>query len=91
MNRRRYLQTDEGFLINEEPSGQQKECGGDKIKFIQDKGILSYIQMLIELIDGRYVNIGEILKMLQKIWRQHSIDRRRRFIYAFTYSSQRPP
>jgi len=75
----------------EKPSEQQEMFAENKIDFIREKGILSYIQMVIGLIEGRYVSMDEILKMLQKISRTHRIDRRRRFVYAFTYPSQRPP
>ena len=86
LNERRYRLTDNGGedLIDEESSEQ-------KVEVVRDKGILSYIQMVIGLIEGRYVSMDEVLKMLQKISRTHSIDSRRRFVYAFTYPSQRPP
>ncbi len=52
---------------------------------------ISYIQMLVSLIEGRYVSMDEVLEMLQKIVRQHSFDKRRRFVYDFTYSDPKPP
>jgi len=95
LNERRYKLTeaDDGRedLAAEGPSKQQGAVTDHKIDFIQDKGILSYIQMVIGLIEGRYVSMDEILKMLQKISRTHRIDRHRRFVYAFAYPRQRPP
>lgn len=70
---------------------QHEEIVQNEEEVIRDKGSLCYIQMVISLIEGCLVSLDEVLKMLAKIWRQHSIDRRRRFVYAFTYPSQRPP
>jgi len=95
LNERRYRLTESGDggedLTDEEPSEQKVEVVNDEMEVVRDKGILSYIQMVIGLIEGRYVSMDEVLKMLQKISRTHSIDSRRRFVYAFTYPSQRPP
>jgi hypothetical protein len=78
-------------LMNEEPSGQGVEIIKDEAKVIRDKVTLSYIQMVVSFIEGRLVMIGEIFKMLSEIMRQHSIGKRMRFVYAFTYPSQKPP
>lgn len=75
-------------LVNES-SGQQEEVIQDE--GLWDYGSLGYIQMVISLMEGRLISLDEVLRMMVKIWRQHSIDRRRRFVYAFTYPSQRPP
>jgi hypothetical protein len=92
-NRRRRLQVepdqvepDNGSddLINDESTGQQEEV-------VRDKVTLSYIQMLVSLIEGHLVSLDEVLKMVHKIMRQHSIGKRRRFVYAFTYPSSKPP
>jgi hypothetical protein len=86
-NRRRSLQTTSGDsedLVNEDSSGQEVEV-------VRDKGILSHIQMVVSLIEGRLVSLDEIFKMLSKIMRQHSMGKRRRFVYAFTYSGPKPP
>jgi hypothetical protein len=94
-NRRRRLQTasaDKGEdLVNEKPAGQGGKIIKDKEKVIRDKVTLSYIQMVVSFIEGRLVRFGEIFKMLSEIVRQHSIGKRRRFVYAFTYPSQKPP
>ena len=95
LNEQRYKLTeaDDGRedLAAEGPSKQQEEFAENKIDFIRERSILSYIQMVIGLIEGRYVSMDEVLKMLQKISRTHGIDRRRRFVYAFAYPRQRPP
>jgi len=93
LNEQRYRLTVSGGeeLTDEKFLEQKVEVIQNEIEVVHDKGLLSYIQMIIGLIEGRYVSMDEVLKMLQKISRQRSIDRRRRFVYAFTYSSQRPP
>jgi hypothetical protein len=94
-NRRRRLQTASADksedLVNEKPAGQGGEIIKDQEKIIRDKVTLSYIQMVVSFIEGRLVRFGEILQMLSEIVRQHSIGKRRRFVYAFTYPSQKPP
>jgi hypothetical protein len=76
---------------NEEPAKQQEQIIQDEFDTVRDKSTVSYIQMLISLIEGRKVCLEEIMEMLRKIVRQHSIDRKRRFVYAFTYPEQKPP
>jgi len=93
LNEQRYRLTDNGNeeVSDKKPCEQQGVFAESKIDFIREKGILPYIQMVIGLIEGRYVSMDEVLKMLQKISRTHSIDRRRRFVYAFAYPRPRPP
>jgi hypothetical protein len=45
---------------------------------------------MASLIEGRYVCLDEIKRMLNKILRQLSIDRRRKFVYADTYPRGKP-
>lgn len=75
----------------EESSQQQEEIVQYEGEIIWDKDCLCYIQLVISLIEGRLVRMEEVLKMLTKIWRQHSMDRRRRFVYSFNYRNQKPP
>jgi DNA-directed RNA polymerase specialized sigma54-like protein len=93
LNEQRYRLTDNvSEEVSDEKSSEQQEVFAEnKIGFIQEKGLFSYIQMVIGLIEGRYVSMEEVLKMLQQISRTHGIDRRRRFVYAFAYPRQRPP
>jgi hypothetical protein len=67
------------------------ESGAQQEEVIRDKTTLSYIQMLVSLIEGYLVSLDEVLKMVHKIMRQHSIGKRRRFLYAFTYPESKPP
>lgn len=95
LNERRFRQTscDNGSedLKNKEPCEQQGQVIQDEPEVVRNKTTLCYIQMLISLIEGRLVGLDEVLEMLLKIVRQHSIDRQRRFVYAFTYPEQKPP
>lgn len=92
-NRRRSLGAGNGgeALVNKEPAEQGGEVIKDKVEVIRDKVTLSYIQMVVSLIEGRLVRLSEILEMLSEIMRQHSIGKRRRFVYPFTYPDQKPP
>jgi hypothetical protein len=95
LNERRFRQTPSDKssedLKNKESCEQQGQFIQDKPEVVRNKITLCYIQMLISLIEGRLVSLDEVLEMLLKIVRQHSIDRRRRFVYAFTYPEQKPP
>ena len=78
-------------LGSEESSEQKVHIVQDKSEVVFNTGTLSYLQMLLSLIEGRFVSLDEVAKMLRKKVRQHSIDRRRRFVYAFTYPGHKPP
>ena len=53
--------------------------------------MLSYLRMVISLIEGRRVSAAEILEMLARVLRQHSIVRRRRIEYVLQYLNERSP
>jgi hypothetical protein len=55
------------------------------------KPVLCYLRMVISLIEGRPVSAAEILEMLARILRQHSIGRRRRIDYVVQYLNKRAP
>ena len=56
-----------------------------------DEQMLFYLRMVISLIEGRRVSAEEILEMLARILRQHSIARRRRIDYVLQYLNKRAP
>lgn len=102
LNERRFRQTssdssnedlakEESVEHKEEVVLDEPEVVVDEPEVVWNKTTVSYIQMLVSLIEGRLVSLDEVLEMLLKIVRQHSIDRRRRFIYTFTYPDQKPP
>lgn len=43
------------------------------------------------MIEGRWVSMDEILAMLEKIMRQHSMGKRKRFRYDFAYPRAEVP
>lgn len=49
-----------------------------------DSGIVRYVQMVTSLIEGRRVSEAEILRMLVRTVRQHSMARRRRRDYVLS-------
>jgi hypothetical protein len=53
--------------------------------------VLCYLRMVISLIEGRRVSAAEILEMLARVLRQHSIARRRRIDYVLQYLNERAP
>lgn len=50
-----------------------------------------YLRMVISLIEGRRVSAAEILAMLSRVLRQHSIVCRRRIDYVLQYLNKRAP
>jgi hypothetical protein len=53
--------------------------------------MLCYLRMVISLIEGRRVCASEILEMLARVLRQHSMARRRRIDYVLQYWNERSP
>lgn len=47
--------------------------------------------MVTSIIEEREVSLDEILKMLSKVLRQHSIGRRKRIDYIVKYLNKNPP
>jgi hypothetical protein len=75
-------------VVNDcEPAGSnlmQHEC-----RF--DAPVLCYLRMVITLIEGRRVSAAELLEMLARVLRQHSIARRRRIDYVLQYLKEHSP
>ena len=53
--------------------------------------MVCYLRMVTSLIEGRRVSVVEILEMLARAVRQHSMVRRRRIDYVLQYLSERAP
>ena len=53
--------------------------------------MVCYLRMVTSLIEGRWVSISEILEMLARAVRQHSMVRRRRIDYVLQYCNERAP
>ena len=94
-----YYQTEEGIIkrkiqnerrkkerfadSNDEPSNEDNA--------LPDKDTLNYIQTVTSLIEARRVSLYEVLVMLKRRLKQHSMYRYRRFGYAFKYTGGEPP
>lgn len=65
-----------------DPADQQAGKTGKEMNF--DSGILRYVQIVTSLIEGRRVSAAEILRMLTRAVRQHSMARRRRRDYVLS-------
>jgi hypothetical protein len=70
--------------INREEKKAAKDAG-------LDKQIVQYIKTIVELISGIRMDFYEVLEMVKGVMRQHSIDRRRRFLYLFNKVLAMPP
>jgi hypothetical protein len=53
--------------------------------------MVSYLQMVIGLIEGRRMGRSEILEMVARVVRQRSMERRRRIDYILHYLNERAP
>jgi len=54
-------------------------------------GVVGYVAMVVSLIDGRRVSEAEILQMLMRAMRQHSMARRRRMDYVVAQLNKHGP
>jgi len=50
-----------------------------------------HIQLTTSLIEGRVVGLKEIIRMVDRILRQHSIDKRRKMPYRGDYHHAKSP
>jgi hypothetical protein len=53
--------------------------------------MVEHVRMVVSLIEGRWVGVEEILGMLDKKMRQHSIGRRGRIGHSVRRLNERPP
>jgi hypothetical protein len=72
---------------NRLPSGRQLEREGVRL----DAVIVGYVRMVTSLIEERRVSENEVVEMLVRAMRQHSIARRRRMDYVLAYLKKNGP
>ena len=53
--------------------------------------MLPYVRMVVNLIEGVELSCGEVLRLLRKTMRQHSIQVRRRIDYILDFVNEHPP
>jgi hypothetical protein len=70
--------------IQDEKSTSDYEC---KV----DDAMVGHIQLVTCLVEGRWVGLSEILTMLEKILRQHSIDLAVKIPYGTLCRQKNPP
>ena len=78
----------------EAPAVNASEQAGNNLGQLEHKvgaPMLSYLRMVISLIEGRRVSAAEILEMLARVLRQHSLMHRRRIDYILQYLNERAP
>jgi len=68
-------------------SSRQLERDGIRL----DAVMVGYVQMVTSLIEARRVSEEEIVEMLVRTMRQHSIARRRRMDYVLAYLKKNAP
>jgi len=56
-----------------------------------DAGIAIYLCMALSLIEGRRLKLDEILAMMARIMRQHSMERHRRIDYVIAHLMANDP
>ncbi len=67
--------------------GEQVERDGVRLHAV----MVGYVRMVTSLIEGRRVSEEEIVEMLVRAMRQHSIARRRRMDYVLAYLKKNAP
>lgn len=99
-----YYRTKEGKLKKEIQNGKRGQ-GGPRAGFGNrqtghdivvdgcrfDAPMVSYLGMVTSLVEGRRVSVGEIVEMLARAVRQHSMVRGRRIDYVVRYLRENAP
>jgi hypothetical protein len=65
--------------------------GNDEDRWPVDDAAVGHIQLVTCLVEGRWVGLSEILTMLEKILRQHSIDLAVKMPYGALCRQKNPP
>jgi hypothetical protein len=72
-----------------QPEGKSAGAEPDDLKF--DAGMVDYVRMVTSLIEGRKVSREEVLEMLKRTMRQHSIGQEKRIDYILRTLKEKPP
>lgn len=75
----------------EEPTEEEAPPEEETDETVFNKCMVSYVRMVTSLIEGRRVSRVEILQMLARSLRQHSLSRRTRRDYHVQYLNEKPP
>lgn len=71
------------------PQGVSRGAGRGEIRL--KESTVGYLRMVIGLIEGRPVREGEVVEMLIRVLRQHSMARRSRIDYVVDYLKKNAP
>ena len=72
-------------------SGQDQAAALESRETSFNAHMVDYLRMAISLIEGRPVSTAEILEMLSRAMRQHSLVRGRRMDYVIRHLNERAP
>jgi hypothetical protein len=53
--------------------------------------MVEYVRRVVSLMEGRRVNLEEVLEMLARVLRQHRMVRRRRIDHVVGWLNENPP
>ena len=56
-----------------------------------DQSLLIHLKVVISLIEGRPVDLADIVFIVENILRQHSFDKEAKYVYPVPYSDNLPP
>jgi hypothetical protein len=94
-----YYTTEEGKAKKKIQNGKRMkpEAGADRNPAVTEarpdfaRGVVGYIAMVTSLIERRHVSEDEIIQMLARAMRQHSIARRKRIDYVVAQLKKNGP
>jgi hypothetical protein len=74
-----------------EPAWEKQDTSIEHDRTEFDAGMVKYVHMVTSLIEGREVSRDEILQMLRRVMRQHSLNTERRIDYSLRHLKENPP
>jgi len=84
-----YYQTAEGKFKKKQLNARRKSQGIAEPKV--DQSLIVHLRVVTSLIEQRSVVLAEIVAMIKRILRQHSLDKWEKRIYEVPYSEHLPP
>jgi hypothetical protein len=73
------------------PAGTEKVGSSNQAPSRLSEIMVQYVRVVCSLIEGRRVSRSEVLEMLRKVLRQHSIGRLSKIDYIVRQLNQNPP
>jgi len=85
-----YYQTAEGKFKKKQLNARRRKSQGIAEPKV-DQSLIVHLRVVTSLIEGRSVALAEIVAMIKRILRQHSLDKWAKRIYELPYSEHLPP